>query len=136
MEHRVLLVREWDQQMSGSGCCGRLGGVNHELGEESTYAHNRSEMERMGEVYRALKAELFDEDVEFAVVDPRNAIWLVPNILRDAVRRGLPAREILRSVRDGVSQGAIIVDGRVLFSGRIPKPEEAVAAVRSELGVA
>jgi hypothetical protein len=136
MEHRILLVREWDMQMSGSGCCGRLGGVNHELGEESTYAHNRREMERMGEVYRALKAELFDEDVEFTVVDPRNAIWLVPAILRDGRRRGLSISEILKSVKDGVSYNSIVVDGRVLFSGHIPEPEDAVSAVKAELGVA
>jgi hypothetical protein len=136
MEHRILLVREWDMQMSGSGCCGRLGGVNHELGEESTYAHNRREMEKMGAVYRALKAELFDEDVEFTVVDPRNAIWLVPAILRDGRRRRLPISEMLKSVKDGVSYNSIVVDGRVLFSGRIPEPEAAVSAVKAELGVA
>jgi len=41
MPHRILLVREWDAQTAASGCCGRLGGVNHELGEAHTYAHVR-----------------------------------------------------------------------------------------------
>ncbi len=131
--HRIILVREWDAQMTGSGCCGRLGGQNDELGDAQTFAVNRKEMEAMGRVYRALRAELFDEDVEITVVDPRNAIWLVPAVLRDARRRGLPPGEIWKQVRRAVSYNAVVFDGRVLFSGRVPKPEEAVASVKEEL---
>ncbi len=36
-------------------------------------------------------------------------------------------------LRRGVSYTAIIFDGRVLFSGRIPPVEDAVAAVKREL---
>jgi hypothetical protein len=133
MEHRIILVREWDAQVTGSGCCGRLGGRNDELGDAATFAQSRQEMERMGAVYRALREELFDEDVEITVVDPRNMVWLVPAVLRDARRRGLSARGIWRQIRRGVSYNAVILDGKALFSGRIPEPEEAVAAVRQDL---
>lgn len=133
MEHRVILVREWDAQVSASGCCGRIGGKDSEFGDGETYAHNRVEMEKMGEVYRALKADLFDEDVEFDVVDPRNAVWLVPALLKDARRSRLPLREMWRGVTKGVSYNSIVFDGKVLFSGRIPSPEDAVSAVRAEL---
>ncbi len=133
MMHRVILVREWDTQLAASGCCGRLGGQNTELGDTETFAANRSEMEAMGEVYRALRAELFDEDAEITVVDPRNMVWLVPAILKDARRRGLGKKEIWDNVRRGVSYTAIIVDGKTLFSGRIPPVEDAVAAVKKEL---
>ncbi|BBL80963.1 hypothetical protein RxyAA322_28170 [Rubrobacter xylanophilus] len=129
--HRVILVREWDAQVTGSGCCGRLGGQNHELGDPETFAANRCEMEAMGEVYRALRAEF--EDLQITVVDPRNAVWLIPAIVRDARRRGLSALETWRQVRSGVSYNAVIFDGKVLFSGRIPAAADAVAAVRSEL---
>ena len=81
MTHRIILVREWDAQLVASGCCGRLGGQDTELGDAETFAANRSEMEAMGEVYRALRAEFSKEDAELAVVDPRNAVWLVPAIL-------------------------------------------------------
>ncbi|HSK99894.1 MAG TPA: hypothetical protein VK869_06120 [Rubrobacteraceae bacterium] len=132
-QHRIILVREWDSQMTGSGCCGRLGGQNHELGDTETFAANRREMEAMGAVYRALREELSDEDVEISVVDPRNAIWLVPAVLRDARRRGFSAREVWDQVRRAVSYNAVIFDGRTLFHGRVPTPEEAVAAIRGEL---
>ena len=136
MEHRIILVREWDAQVTGSGCCGKLGGQNDDLlGDPTVFAQSRSEMERMGAVYRALREKLFDEDVEITVVDPRNMVWLIPAVLRDARRRGLSARETWRGVRRGVSYNAIIVDGKVLFSGRIPDPGDALAAVFSELGM-
>jgi hypothetical protein len=136
MLHRIILVREWDTQVAASGCCGRLGGEYTELGEAQTFAANRREMEAMGEVYMALRAELFDEDAELTVVDPRNMVWLVPTILKDARRRGLGPKEIWAQLRRGVSYNAIIVDGKVLFSGRIPPPEVAVTAVKDELAAA
>ncbi len=136
MTHRIILVREWDAQVAASGCCGRLGGENTELGDAETFAANRKEMEAMGEVYRALRAELFDEDAEITVVDPRNMVWLVPAIMKDARRRGWGAKEIWDNVRRGVSYTAIIVDGKTLFSGRIPPVEDAVAAVKKELAEA
>ena len=136
MLHRIILVREWDAQVSASGCCGRLGGENSELGDKDTFAANRCEMEAMGEVYRALKAELFDEDAEITVVDPRNMVWLVPTLLKDARKRGLGVKETWDHLKRGVSYTAIIVDGKTLFSGRIPKVEDAVRAVREEISSA
>ncbi|MBA2440803.1 MAG: hypothetical protein H0V53_00125 [Rubrobacter sp.] len=136
MEHRIILVREWDAQVTGSGCCGRLGGEGTMLGDTDTFSSNRSEMEKMGEVYRALRAELFDEEVEITVVDPRNQVWLIPALFRDAHKRGLSAREIWRQVRGGVSYNAVVVDGKVLFSGNVPSAEDAVAAARAALSPA
>lgn len=137
MEHRILLVREIDAQVSASGCCGRIGGKDSEIGGGRDYAHNRVEMESMGEVYRALKKSLFDEDVEISVVDPRNAIWLIPAIISDARHRGrrLSVSETLGSMKRGVSYNSIILDGKVLFSGRIPAPRAVVEAVFAELEV-
>lgn len=133
MTHRIILVREWDSQTSASGCCGRLGGENTDLGDPETYRHNRIEMEKMGEVYRALKEDLFDEEVEMTVVDPRNMVWLIPSVMRDARRRGLSVGETFKQINKGVSYNSVILDGKVLFSGHIPTPEDAVSAVRSEL---
>jgi hypothetical protein len=131
--HRIILVREWDAQLAASGCCGRLGGENSELGDKDTFAANRFEMEAMGEVYRALRAELFDEDAEITVVDPRNMVWLVPTLLKDARRRGLGIKDTWENLRRGVSYTAVVVDGKTLFSGRIPPVEDAVAAVKQEI---
>jgi hypothetical protein len=56
--HRILLVRQWDQQMGGSGCCGRFSSVAPgslcTTGEDP-YAYARPDMEAIGAVYRALR---------------------------------------------------------------------------------
>ena len=134
MRHRVILVREWDDQHTGSGCCGRLGGVGNELGDECTFAHNRTEMEAMGELYRALRAEL-PGDVELTIADPRNSMWLAPAIFRDAWARGMGLAGAVGQVKRGISYTSVIVDGKVLFAGRIPQRDQGVAAVVNELSL-
>ncbi len=132
MPNRVILVREWDGQMGSSGCCGRLGGLDSELGDTETYAHTRVEMEAMGVVYRALYSE-FGDDIDLQIADPRNTVWLVPTIWRDARARGMSAGEAWRQICRGVGQGSVVCDGKVLHSGDTPDAQAMVDAVRAEL---
>jgi hypothetical protein len=128
----VFLVREWDWQKTGSSCCGTIGGEGHPFSAATEYRHCREEMERSGLVYEALR-ETF-EDLDVTVVDPRNTMWLLPAVYRDARRRGLGRAESLRQMARSTANGALVMDGRVLFDGRVPpSPAEAVAAVRAEL---
>ena len=132
--HRVVLVREWDSQHTGSGCCGRLGGLDSEVGAAADYAHNRCRMEEMGSVYRALRREFSDDDVvDIQIVDPRNTAWLLPAIWRDARRHGCSRSQAWRSVCAATAPSAVICDGNVLFSGDTPTPDEAVDAVLDAL---
>jgi hypothetical protein len=133
MRHRVLLVREWDWQNTGSGCCGRVGG-GHEFCDAADFARSREEMVRVGSVYEALHDAFGDDELELTVVDPRNTMWMIPVVYRDARRRGLGYREALRQVVRSSANGALVVDGKVVFDGKVPpSPVEAVAAVRVEL---
>ncbi len=132
MAHQVLLVRPWDQQMSGSGCCGRLGGLGDELGNEEDFAPQRCDMESMGVVYRALRGAL-SSDVEMTVVDPRNTVWLVPWLLRRGWARGLRGKMLLREVRRGTSTTAVVVDGRTVAWGQLPGTAQVVDLVLAEL---
>jgi hypothetical protein len=132
--HRVLLVREWDQQVGGSGCCGRLntaavGAVCENA--ESPYARARADMERVGEVYRALRERYDAADVELTVVDPRNTVWLLPAIWRDAARRGLSWRARLRQLSRGTAPCTVVCDGLVVATDATP--DQAVAAVEADL---
>ncbi|CAN5142572.1 hypothetical protein BH20ACT5_BH20ACT5_03150 [soil metagenome] len=130
--HHVVLVRQWDQQMSGSGCCGRLGGVGNDLSDAADFAPQRADMEEMGVIYRRLRAELPD-DVELTVVDPRNTVWLVPRLLRDGHARGLRGRTLWRQVSRGTSSTAVVVDGLAVAWGALPGPDEVLARVRAQL---
>ena len=125
---RVVLVRQWDSQHTGSGCCGGFGGTDGELGCDAEFADARALMERMGAVYRALRAELGDA-VDVEVVDPRNTAWLVPALWRDARRAGGSRADAWRTVRRGSADGAVVADGRVLSTGEPPSPDAVVDAV-------
>jgi len=133
--HRVLLVRQWDQQVGGSGCCGRFSsGAAESLcaAADDPYAHARADMEAMGVVYRALRERYSDDLVGITVVDPRNTAWLLPTIWRDARRRGLSRAAALRQVHRGTSPRAVVCDGVVVATDPAG-PEEAVAAVEDDL---
>lgn len=132
--HRVMLVRQWDQQVGGSGCCGRLDAdavrsVNPE--QENPFAYCRADMERTGLVYAALRERFTDGEVELVVVDPRNTVWLLPAVWRDARGRGLSVRATLRQVNAATSPCALVCDGLVL--GTDTAPGTAVAAVETDL---
>lgn len=133
--HRVLLVRQWDQQVGGSGCCGRFSSVAAESlcpTREDPYAHARVDMELMGEIYRALRARHTEDALELTVVDPRNTAWLLPTVWRDARRRGLGLLDALRQVHRATSPRAVICDGLVLLTDA-SDPHEAVVAVDADL---
>jgi hypothetical protein len=132
--HRVLLVREWDQQVGGSGCCGRLNSSSVEALcdiADSPYARSRVDMEAMGRIYTALRERFTPDEVEVTVVDPRNSVWLLPAIWRDGRRRGLPAMARLRQLSRGTAPCTVICDG--LAVAQDATPEQAVAAVETDL---
>lgn len=130
---QVLLVREWDEQVTGSGCCGRLGGENCEISDGAAFERSRADMEAMGAVYRALRAELTSAPVSITVVDPRNMFWLLPSMWRAARRRGMTRRQTWYEIRRGTANASVVVNGRTLFSGSVPDTYTVVEAVRSEL---
>lgn len=129
--HRVLLVREWDSQHGSSGCCGRLGGVDTELGRAEDYAHARATMVEMGGVYRALR-EAFP-DVDVTVVDPRNWIWLWPAVYRDARACGLGPWQAARQSAAAGGPATVVVDGVVVSAREVPDPQRAVALVADRI---
>lgn len=130
--HHVVLVRAWDQQMSGSGCCGRLGGLSDDICQPGDFAPQRADMEEMGVVYRQLREDLPD-DVDLTVADPRNNIWLVPRLVRYAWARGVRGADLWRQVTRGTSRTAVIVDGKAVAWGHLPDAGEISARVRAEL---
>lgn len=127
----VILVREWEEQLSGSGCCGKLAGDFTRCPEGRTFPERREVMERMGEVYRALR-ERFGDRAELQVVDPRNA-GLFFLLLRDFHRFGVGLGAALGTLLRLPKQ-AVIVNGRLVDRAERPDPARAVAAVDEALG--
>ncbi|MEX1258980.1 MAG: hypothetical protein WEG36_15400 [Gemmatimonadota bacterium] len=127
MRPSVILVREWEQQMSSSGCCGRLEGDFLSWNGETCFPERRREMEKAGSVYREVRKRL-GESVDLRVVDPRNWISLLPILLRDFRRYRVPPREWLRTI-GGLKVNAVVVNGRLIASGEWPDPAVLAAAL-------
>ena len=119
----VILIREWEAQLSGSGCCGRLEGDFLARDGEPIFRERRAGMEAMAPLSRALR-ERFGEAIELQVLDPRNpALFFL--LLRDfwAFRVGLV--EALKTIGRLPIQ-AVVLNGKLLSRGEWPDPLEVV----------
>jgi hypothetical protein len=121
MNASVILIREWEQQMSSSGCCGRIEGDMLGAGGARVFAERRAIMEAMGPLYRALKQAAGDR-TEVMVVDPRNQISLLPHLFRDFWRYRTGLGAALTTLRD-LSPQTVVVNGRIFARGCWPDPE-------------
>lgn len=132
--HHLILVREVDQQMSGSGCCGRMEGDLVLWSDDGcVFPERRERMSRVGEIYRAVR-EAFGDRVRITMIDPRNLVSFLPLVLHDAIRYRVPALTALRALTS-TSLSTGIFDGQVLYRGRIPLPQEVVARIEGRLEV-
>jgi len=129
MKPSVLLIREWEYQMSGSGCCGRLEGDFLLCDGQSFAPERRAVMERMGPLYMALRKRLGDS-AEIEVVDPRN-VSLFFLLLRDFRRYGVGLGEGFRTLAR-IPVQAVVVNGRLVSRGEWPEVGEIVALLEDE----
>lgn len=130
--HHLILVREIDQQMSGSGCCGRIEGDAAFWDTEGcVFQERREKMNRVGEIYRAVRSR-FGDDVAITIVDPRNLVSFLPLVIRDAFRHQVPFFTALRAMVS-TSLSTAVLDGQLLYSGRIPSAAEALDLIERRL---
>jgi hypothetical protein len=128
----LILVREWEQQMSSSGCCSRLEGDFLLQRGNAVFPERRAGMESMGPLYRAIRAH-FGERVELQVVDPRNLMTLVVLLVRDCRRMGFGIGEAFRTLSSIPVQG-VIVNGRIFAHGAWPAADELLDHLEREMG--
>jgi hypothetical protein len=126
----VILIREWEQQLTGSGCCGKLEGDVVVCPEGRVFADRRAMMERMGAVYRTLKSR-FGDAVEIDVVDPRNA-GLFFFLLRDFRAFGVGFRDALATLFK-IPKQAVVVNGRIADLTEFPDPRRIGDFVEAEM---
>ncbi len=110
---QILLVREKDQQFSGSGCCGRLEGDILPWSRQTAerlFCENRSMMEQMGGIYRKLDED-FSGLIELEVIDPRNVLFLFAELWRTWRRKRLPWLQRVRYFAAGFRAAGIFIDG-------------------------
>ncbi len=118
----VILVGELPEQLTGSGCCGKLVGDNTHF-EGGVFAERAAVQARLGELHTALE-DAVGERAEILLVDPRNQVYLVPRLVRDALRYRPGPGAALRAIGMVFGLPAVIINGAVVASGRVPSYAE------------
>ncbi len=125
----VIFVREWEQQMSGSGCCGRLAGDVLVANGEHIFAERRAVMEGMGAALSRHQARI------------RRRVWMSSSSIRAIRSRscqgscaiygatGSGIRAALRTL-SGIAIPTVIVNGRIFSRGVWPDTAATIGYLR------
>ncbi len=124
----VILIREVAEQLTGSGCCGKLEGDNALWRGGQLFERTRREQRDVGVLHRAIRefypAQGGRERVSVVTVDPRNQLYLVPKLWSDVAVFRPGWRAGLRTALQMFSLPAVVINGRVLSGrGRLPDPD-------------
>jgi len=114
----IILIRETAEQMSGSGCCGRIAGDSCRTGSGDAFREVRLQQEAFGILHRAVveffAAERQRGELTIVTVDPRNQPYLVPKLVKDVWHYRPGWGKGLCSTLQFFSLPAVIVNGRIL----------------------
>jgi len=127
----VILVRENAEQLTGSGCCGKLEGDNAAVGAAcDVFTETRRHQVQAGLLHRTIR-ELFPprdghDQVDVVIVDPRNQLYLIAKLVRDVWRYRPGWRSGLATMLQMFSLPAVIVNGRVISRRGTPTDPDRV----------
>lgn len=124
----VIIIRESEEQVAASGCCGKFEGDFARCSGEWVFPERRRIKERTGEVARWLHDE-FGDTIDLAVVDPRNQLCLLLKIVGDVWHFRPPLWPAIRSLCMAFAFPAVLVNGKVTFSRNVPARDDVVPAV-------
>lgn len=114
----VILIREAAEQLTGSGCCGKLEGDGITARQSQLFADSRQHQLDMGLLHRTVKrffpVEAGKPEVHLVVVDPRNQLYLAPKLIGDVLRHRPGWQAGLRTITQTFSLPAVILNGRII----------------------
>ena len=126
---RVILIRENAETLTCSNCAGTLEGIDaFGTCQVPDYEPIRALMMQMGQLYQALRRE-FGNRIEIEIVDPRNALYLLPVLMVDYRRFHPPLGSFLKTLFFGVGPASIIVNATAVYTGTLPSPQQLVNKV-------
>lgn len=126
----IILVRETDAQLTGSGCCGKLEGDNAKFCDSYVFAESRQIKETMGDLLRALRKK-FSDAIEITVVDPRNFLYLYPKILKDNWKYRPSVKSALKAIFMMVAVPSIVINGEIYRTSDFASKEEIAERIES-----
>ncbi len=114
----VILIREVAEQLTGSGCCGKLEGDGITARQSKLFAESRQQQLDMGLLHRTIKrffpVEAGKPEVHVVMVDPRNQLYLAPKLIGDVLRHRPGWHAGLRTIAQAFALPAVILNGRII----------------------
>ncbi|QDU64892.1 hypothetical protein Pan216_57860 [Planctomycetes bacterium Pan216] len=134
----VILIRENAEQVTGSGCCGKLEGDDELVRRADLFRETRLCQESFGVLHRAIREFFPDEQgvqrVRVVTVDPRNQLYLASKLWYDVFRYRPGWREGTRTMTQWFALPAVVVNGRVVSDSQgAPSPDELCHVIASLL---
>ncbi|MCH7673634.1 hypothetical protein IH879_01615 [candidate division KSB1 bacterium] len=126
----IILIRETDAQLTGSGCCGKLEGDNAKFNDSFVFAETRKIKETMGDVFQTL-TKRFSDSIEISVVDPRNFLYLYPKILKDVFVFRPSLKSTLKALFMMIAVPSIIINGEIFRTSDFSNNEEVAQRIES-----
>lgn len=126
----IILIRETDAQLTGSGCCGKLEGDNTKFSNSFVFAERREIKETMGDILQTL-TKRFSNSIEISVVDPRNMLYLYPKILKDVVRYRPSVKFALKAIFMMITVPSIVINGEISRASLFENKEAIVRKIES-----
>ncbi|MGH3451153.1 MAG: hypothetical protein ACRDQW_10590 [Haloechinothrix sp.] len=130
--HRVLLVGPWRGSATSGGCCSADAATLAEPDPAgSTAAVHNHDRVIAADVVRALRSAA-DASVDVELVDPRNTVFVLPAVYRDARRRGTGIRAALTEAVRATTPWALVIDGKVVSRSLPLTPAAAVGLLPAD----
>ena len=130
----IILIRETDAQLTGSGCCGKLEGDNAKFNDSFVFTETRQIKETMGDVLQILTKK-FSDSIEISVVDPRNFLYLYPKILKDVLVFRPSLKSTLKALFMMIAVPSIIINGEIFRTTDFSNNEEVARRIESLITV-
>lgn len=130
----IILIRETDAQLTGSGCCGKLEGDNAKFNGSFVFAETRKIKETMGDVFQTLTKK-YSDSIEIAVVDPRNFLYLYPKILKDVLVFRPSLRSTLKAIFMMITVPSIVINGEIFRTNDFSNNEEVAQRIESLINI-
>lgn len=127
----ILLVRESAEQLTGSGCCGKLEGTAAFQKRNNLFPNTFNNKCVFGELYILLRDRYAQDDIEVTMVDPRNVWYLIPGLIKDILLYRPAWNDAVRTLFCAFRVPAVICNGRVLISGDIPSIQQLAEQIHS-----
>jgi hypothetical protein len=135
----LILIRENAEQLTGSGCCGKLDDDDPTLRGRDLFREVRKHQRDLGVLHRAVR-KLFppngdQEQVAVVTVDPRNQLYLIAKLAGDVFRYRPGFKAGLRTVLQAFSLPAVVLNGEVISRRDRPvDPDTLCHKIRELLG--